>query len=171
LTLSTHREPDRRRSPLVRVVLDTNVLIGDAYNKESASARIVESCLEGRLTPLVSEALRAEYERMLPRAVRGPFWRSRFEQLLSGSEVAEFEVIAAVVEEDPSDDILFATAISGRAHAIITNDRLVLRVGNYQGIRVVRPRQFITQWDESMWPAPAAPGDESPPHAVPRSSS
>ena len=36
---------------MTRLVLDSNVLIGDAYNRGSASHRIVSSCLGGRLVP------------------------------------------------------------------------------------------------------------------------
>ena len=39
-----------------RVVLDTNVLVAAAYNSASASRRIVETCLDGQLTPALGPA-------------------------------------------------------------------------------------------------------------------
>jgi hypothetical protein len=57
---------------LSRVVLDTNVLVAAAYNATSASRRIVEACLNGERTVVVSPALRREYDSILACAVRGP---------------------------------------------------------------------------------------------------
>jgi predicted nucleic acid-binding protein len=50
---------------VTRVVLDTNVLVAAAYNPRSASRQVVEACLGGGLTPVVSGALRREYEFIL----------------------------------------------------------------------------------------------------------
>ena len=137
---------------MTRLVLDTNVLIGDAYNRESASHRIVSSCLVGRLVPVVSPPLLDEYEYILPRAIRVPGWRARFEGFLARAMRVEPEVVPSVVAEDPSDDILFATALAGGATAIVTNDRPVLRVGEYRGVRVVRPGDFVGEADGSSRP-------------------
>jgi predicted nucleic acid-binding protein len=46
---------------VTRVVLDTNVLVAAAYNPRSASRHVVEACLGGKLTPVLSSALRREY--------------------------------------------------------------------------------------------------------------
>jgi predicted nucleic acid-binding protein len=54
-----------------RVVLDTNVLVAAAYNPDSASRRVVEACLGGELTAVLSPALRREYEFILSRTIRG----------------------------------------------------------------------------------------------------
>ncbi len=137
---------------MTRLVLDTNVLIGDAYDRGSASHRIVSSCLGGRLVPVVSPPLLDEYEYILPRAIRVPGWRVRFEGLLAHAMRVEPTPIPPVVAEDPSDDILFATAVAGGAIAIVSNDRPVLRVGEYRGIRVVRPGDFVAEADGASRP-------------------
>jgi hypothetical protein len=45
-----------------RAVLDTNVLVAAAYSPDSASRRVVEVCLDGERTAVVSPALRLEHE-------------------------------------------------------------------------------------------------------------
>ena len=45
-----------RMGTVTRVVLDTNVLVAAAYNSASASRRIVETCLDGQLTPALGPA-------------------------------------------------------------------------------------------------------------------
>ena len=59
-----------KESVLPRLVLDTNVFIAAAYNPHSARARIVDLARRQRLTLIISPAIRREYERLFPKAVR-----------------------------------------------------------------------------------------------------
>lgn len=130
---------------MLRVVIDTNVLVGGFYNARSAGRRLLEACLEGRIEAVVSPGLRAEYDAILPRAVRLPGWRERFEAFLDRARPVEPAEVPPVVPGDPSDDILFATAMAGGAGAIVTNDRLLLEIGTHRGIRVVAPRELVDE--------------------------
>ena len=56
---------------VTRVVLDTNVLVAAAYNPRSASRRVVEACLGGELTPVLSRA-RRRAAAAAPPGSRGP---------------------------------------------------------------------------------------------------
>ena len=125
-----------------RVVLDTNVLIGNAYNKYSASRRLVERCLQGELLLVVSPDVRAEYETIVPRAVQDHQEIERIEHLISRAELVHPETTPAVIRDDPADDKFLAAAVSGRADALITNDEHILALGGYRGIRILRPSEF-----------------------------
>lgn len=47
--------------------------------------------------------------------------------------------------DDPDDDKFFACAIAGGADLIISGDKHLLKMSGYQGIKVVRPRQFVDE--------------------------
>lgn len=126
-----------------RVVLDTNVLVASAYNPDSASRRIVEAGRRGELTLIVSPAVRREYDRILPRAVRSAEAREQIEDLLSTAQEVSPEETPRVVPEDAEDDKLLAAALAGQADAVITNDEHVLKIDPYHGIRVLRPSDFV----------------------------
>ena len=123
---------------VTRVVLDTNVLVGAAYNPAGASRRVVEACLAGELTPVVSRALRREYEFILARAARGRPYLERVHQLLDGAEVVEPAQTPRAVPDDPDDDKLVAVALAAGA-ALVTNDAHLLAVAGHEGLEVVRP--------------------------------
>jgi putative PIN family toxin of toxin-antitoxin system len=121
-----------------RVVLDTNVLVAAAYNPRSASRRIVEACLNGELTPVLSGAIRREYEFILARAARGRPYLERVYQLLDGEEVVEPAQTPRVVPDDPEDDKLVAAALAAGA-VLVTNDGHLLALAGHEGLEVVRP--------------------------------
>jgi predicted nucleic acid-binding protein len=148
--------PTGKESPdaMPRVVLDTNVLIADAYNPRSSSASVVAACLDGRAEAVVSPAVVEEYEFILPRAVRGRPWRERLAALLAAAHRVEPAEVPAVVAADPSDDHLFAAARAGGASAVVTNDAAVLAVGAFEGALVLTPRAFA----DTLGPPPAQPG-------------
>jgi putative PIN family toxin of toxin-antitoxin system len=121
-----------------RVVLDTNVLVAAAYNPRSASRHVIEACLGGELTPVVSGALRREYEFILARAVRGRAYLERVRQLLDRAEVVEPAQVPRVVPDDPGDDKLVAAALAAGA-VLVSNDGHLLALAGQEGLEVVRP--------------------------------
>jgi predicted nucleic acid-binding protein len=54
-----------------------------------------------------------------------------------------------VVERDPNGDMVIACALQARADYIVTRDKDLLSLGSYEGIRIVRPRQFLDLLDAS----------------------
>ena len=48
-----------------------------------------------------------------------------------------------VVPDDPDDNHIVETAVAAGADAIITGDKDLLRLENYQGIRMVRVSDFL----------------------------
>lgn len=139
----SHGEPR-----LKRVVVDTNVLVGSSYNAASSSRRIVDACREGRLRLVVSREVLREYERMLPRAIRRPGELERAMEAIRGAEMTETGLTPEVVRGDPEDDKFFALAWAAGADAIITNDQLVLQIDGLEGIRVMRPGEFLDGYGE-----------------------
>lgn len=125
-----------------RVVLDTNVLVAAAYAPASASRRIVDACVSGDLVSVASPAVRREYECILARAVRVDEYQEELALLLEKVELVEPSEAPRQVAEDPEDDKFLAAAAAGGAEWIITNDRHLLALDSYDGIRIVPPTVF-----------------------------
>jgi putative PIN family toxin of toxin-antitoxin system len=124
-----------------RVVLDTNVLVAAAYSPGSASRRLVEACLNGELTAVLSPALRREYDFILSRAIRGQPYRERLQRLLEKAEVVVPEATPRVVPDDPDDDKLVAVARAAGA-TLVTNDAHLLGLAGHEGLVVLRPKDI-----------------------------
>jgi putative PIN family toxin of toxin-antitoxin system len=85
-----------------------------------------------------------EYERVL-RILK----RSRVEPssimvtIVSLSSLVEVEAIVHAIEEDPSDNHVLACAKESNAQFIVSGDRHLLRLGHYEGIRILTASRFL----------------------------
>lgn len=121
------RYHNRRSVVLVRLVLDTDVVVAAFRSDQGASRRLLLAALGREFLMLVSVPLMLEYEAVLKRP----------EQLsVAGLATEQVDVVldalAAVVEpvrlafhwrptlKDPSDEMLLEMAVNGRADRLLT---------------------------------------------------
>ena len=134
----------------VRAVLDTNVLVSGLVAEEGAPRRILDAWLDGRYTLVTSLYLVEELIHVLsyPRIAK----RLRLDEeelfailaaLFSKAEVTPGRLHLPGVTRDPKDDAVVACAKEGKADYIVSGDQDLLILGEYQGIRIVTPRQFV----------------------------
>ncbi|MGD0972344.1 MAG: PIN domain-containing protein [Desulfobaccales bacterium] len=53
------------------------------------------------------------------------------------------ELAVEAVADDPADDLVLACALEGNADFIISGDKHLLNLRNYQGIKMVTPAEFL----------------------------
>ncbi|MEM2866191.1 MAG: putative toxin-antitoxin system toxin component, PIN family [Candidatus Hadarchaeales archaeon] len=130
-----------------RVVPDTNLFIGARFNSRSASARILNLCLGGRCQALLSDRVKSEVRRMLGRVGCEGEFRSKVRKLLKEAEEVEVREELPLLMEDPDDNKLLNCALWGGADYLITNDRHLLKFGDYLGVRICRPSEFLREFE------------------------
>jgi predicted nucleic acid-binding protein len=94
------------------------------------------------LTVLVSPAILSEYRHILPRAIRQPAASDWVWSVVGRARIVHPTSVQRVVPDDPADDKFLAAARAGDAYAVVTNDRHLLDVALYRGIRILRPGTF-----------------------------
>ena len=52
------------------------------------------------------------------------------------------------VATHPEDDLILSTAIVSKADYLVTSDRQLLALGEYEGVRIITPRDFLTVLNE-----------------------
>jgi predicted nucleic acid-binding protein len=124
------------------VVLDTNVFVGAAFNRRSASARIVLRVRSGELPMVWNEETRAETEYILTKIPRMSWSDAaelfRAEDRWGGETRPErFEFVA------DASDRKFAALASTAGAVLITNDEHLLSANGREGLEAVRP----AEWD------------------------
>ncbi len=55
-----------------------------------------------------------------------------------------------VIQTDPTDNKYLACALEGEADYIVSGDRLLLDLGLYQGIKIIKAQAFLKIWDKQL---------------------
>ena len=114
----------------------------------SFTARVIDAWRAGHYTLIISDGILSELERT--------FAAPHFSRCLSTEEmVANYDLLhrqAVVVTptvavsgiaSHPEDDLALAAAVSAQADYLVTGDSGLHRLGRYQGIAIVSPREFL----------------------------
>lgn len=128
-----------------RVVLDTNVFVAAYWNPSSASARILRACRRGQLRACISDELEREVRLILRTIGAGDdFYADAVEMLLSAERVVPSKPVH-VIEDDPEDNKLLSCAAAAGAQYLISSDRHLLSLGQYEGTNIVSPSRFARE--------------------------
>lgn len=134
----------------MRVVLDANVITSALFSSVGPPAQILALLERGVFELVASEAILAEYERVL----NYPKVRNRHG--LTDDELARFlarlrqvatlvepgEMLAIVVD-DPDDNKFLECAVAASAMYIVSGDRHLNGLGEFRGIQILRPVVFV----------------------------
>lgn len=132
------------------VVFDSVVWVSIFLRKAGLTAELFTLCLE-KTTLFTAEEILQETRRVLleKEHIRNKYAYhdaevERFielirEQCAVVSELPDLRVI----ERDPKDDMVIACAVAAHADYIVSRDRDLLDLGEYQGIKIVTPEEFI----------------------------
>ena len=68
---------------------------------------------------------------------------SLVEEIKAYSKLIEINNSLKIVDDDPDDDMVIECAILGRANYIITGDRHLLSLENYDEIKIIKAQEFL----------------------------
>jgi uncharacterized protein len=128
----------------VRVVFDTNIYVSAfAIAGGQAEAALLKA-LAGEAQLVVSRAIIHELLDVLARK----FGRDPEELAHIAVFLAELADVVRPrrklgVLRDDADNRILECALAGRADVIVTGDRAMLELGEYQGVRIVTLREFL----------------------------
>ncbi len=155
---------------VLRVVLDTNVLLAGLVSKSSASQKIVDSLQARQAVPLLSPsvvneyravlfhpAIRARFPNLTPRRVELTLHRLRYIGDIYSNIRARF-----TFQRDPRDAMFVELAIAGQASHLITMDADLLSLPTARSddgkrfrrrlpqLIVQTPRSFLATWGQTI---------------------
>lgn len=129
----------------LRVVIDTNVLVS-ALVGHGKPRRLVVLLLEQHEV-VSSHQMLAELADVLSRNKFPEIHRSQVNSFLSilGSRAILVTVkqTNSVIEEDPDDDIVLATALEGKAAYLVSGDSHLLKLGKFKDVRIVTVKEMF----------------------------
>jgi uncharacterized protein len=138
---------------MIRIVADTNVLVSACIGRGPAS-KVIEACLSGQLTPMLSLALYLEYEDVVNRTA--PFLRARlnmFERnemldaMLSKSTLVEISYRWRPNLRDEADNHLMDLAVAANARYLVTSNIRDFVGGElrFDQVEIIEPTKLIEE--------------------------
>ncbi len=134
----------------MKALLDTNALVSVLLRPDGISRQIFERWLDGEFELAVSPGTLLELANVLPRPhifkkyhLTEQLINQHLNTLRTEAEVAPGSLILDVVPDDPRDNHVIAAAVETECDSIVSGDRHLLDLHNYQGIKIVTPREFL----------------------------
>ena len=136
---------------MIRAVLDANILVSAVLVPNGMPARILLAALARMFRCFASDVIVSEVlttlsrDRVRRRYALDLYAITRIKGFLESRAVrVPISVTVQGVATHPEDDLILATAVSARADYLVTGDRQLLALGEYQGVQIVTPRTFHT---------------------------
>ena len=132
----------------MKVVLDTNVLVSGIFFSGTPS-KILEAWNEGVFELVISPEILEEYRRVVEEL--GSQYASVdagriIDLILLRSQISVSEPLVAQVCTDPDDDEFLACALATGVRVVVSGDKSLLNASGYNGIEVIRPREFADEY-------------------------
>ncbi len=132
----------------LKVVMDTNVFVSGVFFS-GPPYQILKAWQSGEFELVVSQEILDEYRRVgeilsaeRPRLDLNPILTFVIEH----AKVYQPVELSKPVCEDPDDDKFFACALASGRQVIDSGDKHLLKVSGYQGIEVLKPREFVDRY-------------------------
>lgn len=132
----------------MKVILDTNVFVSGIFFS-GPPYRILEAWRDDKIQLVVSPEILEEYRRVgellaedHPAINLSPW----IELVVQKASIFSVPPHAEVVCDDPDDDKFLACALASKSRAIVSGDKHLLKVSGYEGIEVLKPRDFLEKY-------------------------
>jgi putative PIN family toxin of toxin-antitoxin system len=131
----------------MRVVIDTNILIGSTWDEFSHSKKIIDEVIKGNITACGTDPMLRENKLLLKKAIPNPKQKEFLQGYFARLKEVPVKFNHQVVDMDPEDDKFINAALSAKAGYLITNDDHLLQHNGYEGLKIVRPKDFWYEYD------------------------
>ena len=132
----------------LKVVMDTNVFVSGVFFS-GPPYQVLNAWQSGEFELVVSQEILDEYRRVgeilakeRPKIDLNPILNFVIEH----ARVYKSAKLKEPICEDPDDDKFFACALAGGSKIIVSGDKHLLKVSGYEGIEVLKPRDFMDRY-------------------------
>lgn len=133
--------------PLLRIVVDTNVVFEGLTKQGGASGLIIDAWLAGLMVVCVSNALAYEYDDVLSRKLSEKRWKTLQPVLGYLLNVAQYTNIYfswRPTSPDAGDDLVIDCAMNAGAIVVTSNIRDFRSARDSLGLRIMTPVEFVS---------------------------
>src|SRR3989344_2725121 len=129
----------------MRAVLDTNIFVSGIH-WSGASEKVLRAWFLDNFklvssTDIVDEFVKTMISFKVPMKIEDILWWESL--ILEKSELVMPRKKVNAVKDDPDDEKFIEAALEGKADYVVTQDRHLLRVKEFGGVKIVTPEEFL----------------------------
>ena len=134
---------------MIKVVFDSNILVSATF-WTGDSFTVLNQADKGVIKNFLSKEIEEEYRRVI---TSEEIIEKQERLRLNMQEIVERVIITSMivipkrkitaVKDDPDDDKIIECAVEGKVNYIITQDNHLLKLKDFEGIRIVTPKEFL----------------------------
>lgn len=128
---------------MIKVVLDTNVLISAYFHDDPFSTKIWHWAEAGDIDIIWSEPILDEMELILARVHARKFFRDEVKHVLRLENEACPKKFINVIKEDQQDNKILEAALAQKAKYIVTDDHHLIDAKPYHHLKIMHPQDFV----------------------------
>ena len=136
---------------MYRAVIDTNVFVSGGTISAGAPSRVINHWKNQEFVIVASPQLISEYEEVLLRpsvmkytGLNPQESHQYVQEVKNRAYITNGELILNVLTIDPDDNMVLACAQEGVATHLVTGNRKHFPFTDYNGIKILTPREFLT---------------------------
>ncbi len=133
----------------MRIVLDTNIRVSATF-WEGDSDKIIELIERKEAELILSKEILEEFAGVLEyREIQDKIQNKNLEMKRTVEKIASLSIIVEpqqkldIIQEDQDDNKLLECAVAGKADFIISKDNHLLGLNEFNGIKIISPREFL----------------------------
>jgi len=129
----------------MKIAVDTNFLVSATQWDYSASHKLLEKLIINNTKIFITKEILDEFAEVLERDFL--YNQEEIKNILE--KVLQFLTLVTpsqkidVVKEDADDNKILECAVESGAEYILSYDNHLLKLGEYQGIKIIRPEEFL----------------------------
>ncbi|MBU0614684.1 MAG: putative toxin-antitoxin system toxin component, PIN family [Nanoarchaeota archaeon] len=139
---------------MIKVTLDTNILIsGTFWNGDSF--KIMNLIDNKKIESILSKEIIKEYimvmdsDEIAEKVEHKDLVVSKvIQKVMTNSKIVDPKRKIHLVIDDPDDDKFIETAVEGRVDYIISNDKHLLKIKEFEGIKIVKADEFLNIFEQ-----------------------
>lgn len=130
---------------MIKVVLDTNILLSSTLWNNSEAQKLLFKLIRKNVQIYSSVEILSEYQEVLKRDFDYSDKEISYimEKIFTFTTLIKPKKRVDVVKDDPDDNKIIECAIESSSKNIITYDKHLLNIGEYEGIKIIKPKEAM----------------------------
>jgi putative PIN family toxin of toxin-antitoxin system len=132
---------------VLKVVIDTNLLIDGASDYHNFGNRIIDLVIAGQIEAYVNAKTLRENRFLSQKKIEDLGYLKKLEYF--------FDIVKPIghinalnVVEDRDDNKILESAVASNADYLITSDKHLLKLETFRNVKIIRPDTFWQVWEE-----------------------